>query len=238
MSTLENFFKPDAPSNLEKLANTGFSGEKPDIGALDKPLFRQEAPRFPGEGKTGEWRRDEPSPLDRLVDRLEEDFGRITQENRGELPPVSDETRECLENKGCPDTVLENIGSEAEAKIYDEANVHYEKVNGKDVLVKDDIDYDQVVDEETGETNLDRMKEGKAPLDKDGRPIELHHIGQKQDSPLVELTRDEHRGPGNDSILHNKADESKIDREDFAKERAEHWKARAEGIEAERQQQV
>jgi hypothetical protein len=78
MSTLENFSKPDAPSNLEKLANTRFSGEKPDIGALDKPLFRQEAPRFPGEGKTGEWRRDEPSPLDRLVDRLEEDFGRIT----------------------------------------------------------------------------------------------------------------------------------------------------------------
>ena len=53
------------------------------------------------------------------------------------------------------------------------------------------------------------------------------------DSPLAELTRDEHRGKGNDTVLHNKQKESEINREDFAKERAEHWKARAEQIKSE-----
>ena len=53
------------------------------------------------------------------------------------------------------------------------------------------------------------------------------------DSPLAELTRNEHRGKGNDTVLHNKQKESEINREDFAKERAEHWKARAEQLESE-----
>ncbi|GHT80786.1 hypothetical protein AGMMS49960_03000 [Betaproteobacteria bacterium] len=157
----------------------------------------------------------------------------VTQENRRELPVLTAETRERLKKYGWPDTVLDSIGSEAEAKIYEDANVKHEVVNGKDVLVKQDIDPDQK--DIDGKTNLERMKDGKAPLDKDGRPIELHHIGQNPDSPLIELTRDEHRGEGNDSILHNKTDESKIDREAFGSERAEHWKAHAEQIEAQRQ---
>lgn len=55
----------------------------------------------------------------------------------------------------------------------------------------------------------------------------MHHIGQKPDSPLAELTTEEHRGAGNDTILHDKQKESEIDRNEFAKERKEHWKNRA-----------
>lgn len=156
----------------------------------------------------------------------------LTQETRKELPVMSTETRERLEEKGFPDAILEVIGSDAEAQIYDDANLEPAQVNGKDALIRTDIDYDQK--DEFGKTNLERMKLGKPPLDADGNPIELHHIGQKSDAPLAELTRGEHRGNGNDNVLHDKLKESEINREDFGKERKDYWKARAEAIENQR----
>lgn len=78
-----------------------------------------------------------------------------------------------------------------------------------------------------GRTNRERAEQGLSPINKDGKVIELHHIGQHADSPLAELTTEEHRGKGNDTILHNKTKESEIDRQAFAKERNEHWEARA-----------
>lgn len=156
----------------------------------------------------------------------------LTQETRLELPQMSPETRERLELLGVPKEVLDAIGSEAEAKIYENANLEPAEVNGKDALIRTDIDYDQK--DAMGTTNLDRMKLGRAPLDANGKPIELHHIGQKQDSPLAELTSAEHRGNGNDNVLHNKQKESEINREDFDKERKDYWKARAEQIENQR----
>jgi hypothetical protein len=156
----------------------------------------------------------------------------LTQETRLELPQMSPETRARLEQLGVPKEVLDAIGSEAEAKIYEEANLEPAEVNGKEALIRTDIDYDQK--DALGTTNLDRMKSGRAPLDANGKPIELHHIGQKQDSPLAELTSAEHRGNGNDNVLHNKQKESEINREDFDKERKDYWKARAEQIESQR----
>ena len=156
----------------------------------------------------------------------------LTQETRLELPQMSPETRERLEQLGVPKQVLDAIGSEAEARIYEGANLEPAEVNGKDALIRTDIDYDQK--DAMGTTNLDRMKSGRAPLDANGKPIELHHIGQKQDSPLAELTSAEHRGNGNDNVLHNKQKESEINREDFDKERKDYWKARAEQIENQR----
>lgn len=153
----------------------------------------------------------------------------LTQETRMELPEVTPETRQRLERLGVPKEVIDAIGSEAEARIYEDANLEPAEVNGKDALIRTDIDYDQK--DAFGNTNLERMKMGKAPLDANGRPIELHHIGQKPDSPLAELTCSEHRGNGNDNVLHNKQKESEINREDFDKERKEYWKARAEQVE-------
>lgn len=156
----------------------------------------------------------------------------LTQETRLELPQMSPQTRERLEQWGVPKEVLDAIGSEAEAKIYEGANLEPAEVNGKAALIRTDIDYDQK--DAMGTTNLDRMKSGRAPLDANGKPIELHHIGQKPDSPLAELTSAEHRGNGNDNVLHNKQKESEINREDFDKERKDYWKARAEQIENQR----
>jgi hypothetical protein len=156
----------------------------------------------------------------------------LTQMNRLELPEMPAEMRERLEARGFPKEILDVIGSEAEGRIYEEANLEPAQVNGKDALIRTDIDYDQK--DALGRTNLERMKLGLAPLDDKGKPIELHHIGQKQDSPLAELTGAEHRGNGNDNVLHNKLKESEIVRDNFDKERQEYWKARAEQIESQR----
>ncbi len=154
----------------------------------------------------------------------------LTQETRKEMPPVSSETKEKLKIDGYPETVLNCIGSEAESQIYENAKLEPATINDKDALIRTDIDYDK--NDYFGKTNLERMKEGNAPLDSNNKPIELHHVGQRQDSPLAELTSTEHRGNGNDNILHNKMKESEINREDFGKERAEYWKARAIKIES------
>lgn len=160
----------------------------------------------------------------------------LTQNNRLELPSMGDETRERLKEQGIPESVLDAMGSEAEAKIYEDARLEPRVINGKDVLIRTDIDYEQK--DIDGNTNLERMKMGKAPLDATGKPIELHHIGQQHDSALAELTCKEHSANGNDNVLHNKQKESEINREDFAKERKEHWKARAEEVQAQRQEEV
>ena len=153
----------------------------------------------------------------------------LTQGNRLDLlPELSDATRERLKEKGYTGAVISAIGSEPEAKIYDGANLKCTEINGKDVLIRTDIDYNQK--DQLGQTNLQRMEAGRPPLDANTRPIELHHIGQKPTSPLAELTGNEHRANGNDNILHNKLDKSQIIREDFGSERAHHWQARAEQI--------
>lgn len=156
--------------------------------------------------------------------------------SRSELEAISDSQAEGLQERGYSDKVIEAIGSKQEADIYCDANLGCEVVNGKDALVRSDIDLD--IRDDFGKTNLERMESGKAPIDSNGRPYELHHIGQTSDAPLAELTKAEHMSNGNDIVLHDKQKESEIDRSEFGKERAEHWKARAEAINAELENRV
>lgn len=128
--------------------------------------------------------------------------------------------------------INDNIRNKEELDIYKNVNLKEGEVNGKPTLERRDINYDKV--DEDGKTNLNRMQEGRAPLDKDGNPIELHHIGQKSDSPLAELKKEEHRGKENNTVLHDVRKESEIDRDKFAKERSDYWKARAEQVESQR----
>ena len=113
-----------------------------------------------------------------------------------------------------------------EAAVYKGLNVIEKDVNGRACFQRTDIDYK--IKDEFGKTNKERMLEGKAPL-MNGKPVELHHIGQKQDSPLAELTHDEHKG--NYRLLHEVHPQtSQIDRSAFAKEKANYWKMRGEEI--------
>lgn len=119
--------------------------------------------------------------------------------------------------------------SEAEKMIYEEAGLEKTVINDREVLIRTDIDY--TAKDQFGRTNLERMEQGLAPL-VDGQPVELHHVGQEMDSPLAELTRTEHRGEGNFSVLHEAGKESTINRNVFNAEKEAHWQARAEEIKA------
>lgn len=145
---------------------------------------------------------------------------------------LTDEQKEKLrELTGWSDEILDAIGSWEEAEIYMKAGLKEVEINGKKCLIRDDIDLD--LEDEDGITNRQRMERGRPPITKDGEEVELHHIGQKQNSPLAELTMEQHRGVGNDTILHDKTKETEIDRNEFGKERREHWKDRVESMEGE-----
>ena len=117
------------------------------------------------------------------------------------------------------------IDSMLEYEIYKKARLQEAEINGRKCLIREDIDWEQKDGMER--TNRERVQQGLSPCNKDGKVIELHHIGQHADSPLAELTQEEHRGKENYHILHHKSGESEIDRIAFGGERAEHWENRA-----------
>ncbi len=156
-----------------------------------------------------------------------------TKENVEGKEGLTDEQKEKIrELTGWSDEILDAIGSWEEAEIYIEAGLKEAEIAGKKCLIREDIDLDQ--EDEDGITNKERMERGRPPITKDGEEVELHHIGQKPNSPLAELTMEQHRGIGNDSILHNKTKETEIDRNEFGKERREHWKDRINTMEGEK----
>ncbi len=149
-----------------------------------------------------------------------------TSENGEKRGLTEEEKAKLKELTGWSDEIIDAIGSMEEAEIYMKAGLKEVEINGKKCLIRDDIDWDQK--DEMGRTNKERAEQGLSPITKDGKTVELHHIGQHADSPLAELTPEEHRGKGNDTILHDKTKESEIDRQAFAGERSSHWEARAQ----------
>lgn len=163
---------------------------------------------------------------------IEENKYSETDEGKEGREGLTDEEKEKLrELTGWSDEILDAIDSWEEAEIYMKAGLKEVEINGKKCLIRDDVDLDQ--EDEDSITNRERMERGRPPITNDGEEIELHHIGQKQNSPLAELTMEQHRGVGNDTILHDKIKETEIDRNEFGKERRDHWKNRVESMEGE-----
>lgn len=145
---------------------------------------------------------------------------------------------------GWSDRILSNIGSMEEASIYIRAGLKEAVVGGRPALIRTDIDWADYsirrntwlrtsaqqglknYDKWAGYNNADLIGEGYPPRDADGDPYELHHIGQRQDSPFAELTWAEHMGDGNNTILHKAGKESEIDRGEFDGEKSAYWQAR------------
>lgn len=147
---------------------------------------------------------------------------------RVDLMALTDAERKYIEkDSGWSIETVDRIGSVQEYEVYKQAGLHEAKINERSCLIRSDIDWDQK--DAMGRTNSERIEQGLAPYDRSGiTTIELHHIGQHPDSPLAELTMEEHRGKENYSVLHYKGGESEIDRAVFDGERREHWKSRAE----------
>lgn len=142
------------------------------------------------------------------------------------LLPETTDTVALYDSKG---DVAEYVSPE-EAAHYENIGLESARVADRECLVRDDIDWQQRDAE--GWTNLQRAEEGLAPIDRDGEKIELHHVQQREDGLLAELTADEHRGDM-DAILHDRVGPSEIDREAFAEVRVDHWKSRAAEVRAE-----
>lgn len=145
------------------------------------------------------------------------------------------------EETGWSDEVIDAIRSREEAHVYTEAGL----IDVKGNLERTDIDWDakipqeiidrmrslygdEIADKWNGKSNMDLIREGKAPYGSDNKRINLHHIGQKTNSPLAELTDTEHKS--NDSILHDKLKPSEIERPVFKQERVAYWQNRYEEL--------
>lgn len=131
------------------------------------------------------------------------------------------------QDSGMPLDVIKQLKSMDQYNILKDAGLKVQSVNGKTALVRS-IDLYKL--DEFGRTNFQRMMDGLAPLDPEGIPYELHHIGQQMDSTLAILTKAEHRLGGNHQIWHLFGEESQINRALFDKQRIAFWKSVAEMI--------
>ena len=172
------------------------------------------------------------------VELSPDDLNKPLEENESLYPEQKEEIKE---KTGWSDRIVDNIKSEEEASVYMDANLKENSGN----LERTDIDWnakvpqdriermreiygDEVADKWASKTNMDLIKEGKAPYGPDGERVNLHHIGQKADSPLAELTNTEHKQ--NDAILHDKTKSSEIERPVFRNERQQYWMNRYENL--------
>ncbi len=127
-----------------------------------------------------------------------------------------------------PLDLIKQFHSMDEYQVYQQAGLKTQMVNGKTALVRDiDLDYKSPLpDGKTEVTNLERMRQGYAPIDSaTGKYYQLHHIGQKSDGTLAILTEEEHQG--NSAILNTLGKESEIDRGAFNTVRKEFWQSYA-----------
>jgi len=75
-----------------------------------------------------------------------------------------------------------------------------------------------------GRSNIERMKQGLAPIGKDGKAVELHHLKQKDNGIIIELRSQEHNV--NSKVLHSYKIKSEIDRNAFNRFKKQYWQER------------
>ena len=90
------------------------------------------------------------------------------------------------------DATIKQMHSMEEFKVYQDANLKEYVINGRRILLPRDMDWD-FVDPDTGLTNRELVANHYNPVDKNGVKYQLHHIGQKTDSPLALLTQEQHQ---------------------------------------------
>ena len=114
-----------------------------------------------------------------------------------------------------------------ELEIYQNQNLREDVVNGRSCLTAE-INPQQT--DAMGTTNAERMAAGRAPVDENGDAMHLHHIGQKESSPLAELKAEVHQKW--DSVLHDKTISSEVHGEgnSWYSQRIAHWSERSSTI--------
>ena len=78
--------------------------------------------------------------------------------------------------------------------------------------------------DDDGETNLERMKSGRCPLDDEGDFVTLHHLDQSHGSDLVAMTNKFHQD--NHQALHSQVTLADgVRRGPFQREKQQYWKS-------------
>ncbi|MEI4771985.1 T7SS effector LXG polymorphic toxin [Psychrobacillus sp. FJAT-51614] len=139
--------------------------------------------------------------------------------------------------------IAESVTTKGTGKDYKNYNaVEYTgttKVNGevrdisRRVFQRIDIDYKRI-DPDTGMTNFQLMKKGRAPIWKDGTVIELHHLIQREPGSMVEIPASMH--DEYNKILHGLVENGGSFRNDpvlkkqYDNFRSKYWRWRAKQI--------
>ena len=145
---------------------------------------------------------------------------------------LQDMSNICL-STGYPLETVKMFRSTQEGAIYfEQAGLYAKTINEQPALIRAiDLNYESELAGETV-TNLERMKRGYAAIDPaSGESFQLHHIGQKVDSPLAILSQYEHTGGGNNTILHDSNIAEGVHKlmsdSEWNKQKMEFWKALA-----------
>lgn len=121
-----------------------------------------------------------------------------------------------------PLDIVKSLHSYDEFSIYKNAGLQPTRLSsGKWAFIRE-IDWNLV--DSKGRTNVQRVSEwGLAPIDANGKSYDLHHVGQKADSPLAILTWDEHHSKGNYAILHYAEEGKNVADDVWKKQKNEFW---------------
>jgi len=161
--------------------------------------------------------------------------GKAAAESNENNGLTDEEKAKIKEETGWSDEIIDCIQNMKQYEVLKNAGLKEVEINGRKCLIKENIDLEYT--DADGVSNRERIARGLAPLDSEtGKPLELHHLGQKKDSPLVELTEEEHRtgdfedGKKNQSLWHDANVETEVHGEGstWKSEREEHWKARSQ----------
>ena len=122
-----------------------------------------------------------------------------------------------------PLDAIKSLHSTAEYEIYRKAELVPTQLSDGTWAFLRKINWKTV--DSFGRTNVQRVAQGLAPVDPTGVPYELHHMGQKVNSPLAILTSAEHHSSGNFSILHYAEEGKNVADDVWASQKKEFWNA-------------
>jgi hypothetical protein len=115
-------------------------------------------------------------------------------------------------------------------KVTKDANKIIVEVDGKRVIL-DSNTFDPNKIDSVGRTNIERMEQGLAPIGKDGKSVNLHHVDQTDAGPIKEITATEHQKNYKELHSNTGQEPSKIDRKEFGKWKKKYWPWRSEHLE-------
>ena len=101
---------------------------------------------------------------------------------------------------------------------------------GNKIYQRDDL-FDVNYVDEAGRTNLQRMKSGIAPIGKDGKSINLHHMLQTEDGAIMEITHTMHSKYSKILHINPSSTLSGINTDEFRNWTRRYWRNRAKDFE-------